>query len=275
MKRIIKIKDINIGDDKTFVLIAGPCVIEKDLSVLTDTAQAMIEITSKLGIPFIFKSSYDKANRTSINAFRGPGLKKGLEILKDFKDKYKFPVLTDVHEINQIAPVAEVADIIQIPAFLSRQTDIMIAAAKSGKPVNIKKGQFLSPQQVIKSAEKVTASGNEQVCITERGASFGYGNLVSDMRSIPIIQSYGYPVIFDATHSVQLPGAGGEFTAGERQFVYTLALSAIAAGADALFLEVHPDPDKAPCDGPNMLSINKVEQLLDKCNQIYKLIRHE
>lgn len=273
MKRVTKINNINIGDDKNLVLIAGPCVIEDNLSIVFDTAQRLMSITSKLGIPFIFKTSYDKANRTSINSYRGPGLEKGIKVLKKLKEKYDIHILTDVHDINQIELAASVADVIQIPAFLSRQTDIIVAAAKTGKPINIKKGQFLSPHQVIQSAQKVVASGNEQIFITERGFSFGYGNLVSDMRSIPIIQSYGYPVVFDATHSVQLPGAGGEATGGEREFVRTLALSAIAAGADALFLEVHPEPDNAPCDGPNMLPIDGIEELLTKCIKIFKVIR--
>ncbi|MEW5821410.1 MAG: 3-deoxy-8-phosphooctulonate synthase [Cyanobacteriota bacterium] len=273
MKRQIKINNVTIGNDKSLVLIAGPCVIEDNLSVVFDTAQSLKTITDRLGIPFIFKASYDKANRTSIDSYRGPGIDKGIKVLQKIKEKYNIPILTDIHEINQIEQAAQVADIIQIPAFLSRQTDIIVAAAKSGKVVNIKKGQFLSPQQVIKSAQKSVASGNDKVIITERGFSFGYGNLVSDMRVIPIIQSFGYPVVFDATHSVQLPGAGGDYTAGERQFVKTLSLSACAAGADALFLEVHPNPDKAPCDGPNMLPIEELESLLKKCAQIFNTVR--
>lgn len=274
MKRIVNVGDIKIGDDKNLVLIAGPCVIEDNLTIIYETAQQLKIITERLGIPFIFKSSYDKANRTSIDAYRGPGIEKGLKVLEKIKEKHNVPILTDIHEIDQIEPASKIADILQIPAFLSRQTDIIVAAAKSGKPVNIKKGQFLSPQQVIKSAQKAIASGNDQISICERGFSFGYGNLVSDMRAIPIIQSFGYPIVFDATHSVQLPGAGGDHTAGERQFVKTLSLSAVAAGADALFLEIHPDPDNAPCDGPNMLNINEVEDLLSKCKEIFNIIHN-
>lgn len=274
MKRIIDLGNIKIGDDKNLVLIAGPCVIEDNLSIIYDTAQYLSTLASKIGIPYVFKTSYDKANRTSIDAYRGPGLEKGLKVLKKLKEKYDVHILTDIHEINQIEPACEVADIIQIPAFLSRQTDLIVAAAKSGKVINIKKGQFLSPEQVIKSAQKAVASGNDQVFITERGFSFGYGNLVSDMRAIPIIQSFGYPVIFDATHSVQLPGGGGKFTTGDRQFVKTLAMAAVASGADGIFLETHPNPDKAPCDGPNMLPIEEIEDLLVKCNKIFKVIRN-
>lgn len=273
MKKITKVGNINIGNDKDFVLIAGPCVIEDDLSITFDTAKKLKEITTKLNIPLIFKSSFDKANRTSIDAYRGPGIESGINIFKELKKRYDLPLLTDVHEINQIKPLSKVVDILQIPAFLSRQTDIIVAAAKSGLPLNIKKGQFLSPQQIIKSADKAFKSGCNNICITERGFSFGYGNLVSDMRVIPIIQSHDLPVIFDATHSVQLPGQAGDSTTGERQFVKTLAMAAIAAGADGIFLEVHPDPDNAPCDGPNMLSIEEIEDLLIKCKAIFKTVR--
>lgn len=273
MTRVINVGNIQLGNNNNLVLIAGPCVIEDNLSIVFDTAQRLVSITSKLGIPFVFKTSYDKANRTSIDAYRGPGIDHGIKVLKKIKEKYNIPILTDIHEIDQIEKASEVADILQIPAFLSRQTDLIVAAARSGKVINVKKGQFLSPQQVIKSAQKAVASGNEQVFITERGFSFGYGNLVVDMRAIPLMQSFGYPVIIDATHSVQLPGAGGDFTGGERQFVKTIAMSAVAAGADGIFLEVHPDPDHAPCDGPNMLPIEDVEDILLKCMSIYKTIR--
>jgi 2-dehydro-3-deoxyphosphooctonate aldolase (KDO 8-P synthase) len=275
MKRIVKVNNINIGDEQTFVLIAGPCVIEDNLTIVFETAQRLKSITSKLGIPLIYKVSFDKANRTSINSYRGPGLEKGLKILQKIKEKFDLPLLTDIHSPEQAAPAAEVVDILQIPAFLSRQTDLIVEAAKTGKVINIKKGQFLSPRQVIKSAQKSIAAGNDQVFITERGYAFGYGNLVSDMRAIPTVQSFGYPVIFDSTHSVQLPGEGGDFTAGERHFVKTLALAAVAAGADGIFLEVHPDPDNAPCDGPNMLPIDVVESLINKCKKIYEVIREK
>lgn len=273
MKRVTKVGNISIGDNKNLVLIAGPCVIEDNLTNVFETAQRLVAITSKLEIPFIFKISFDKANRTSIDSFRGPGLEKGIKIFKKIKEKFGIPILTDVHLLEEIKPASEIVDIIQIPAFLSRQTDMIVAAAKTGKPLNIKKGQFLSPEQVIQSAQKAIASGNEQVFITERGFSFGYNNLVSDMRSIPIIQSYGYPVIFDATHSVQLPGAGGDHTAGQREFVKTLALSSVAAGADGLFIETHPDPDKSPCDGQNMIPLEQIEDLLSKCIDIFRIVR--
>lgn len=273
MKKI-DIGNITLGDNKALLLIAGPCVIENDSSITFDICNELKKITSKLNIPFVYKVSYDKANRTSIEAYRGPGIEKGIQILQKLKQKFDVPILTDVHDISQVKLTSDVADIIQIPAFLSRQTDLIIAAAKTGKIINIKKGQFLSPKQVIMSAQKAVVSGNDKIFITERGFSFGYGNLVVDMRSIPIIQSYGYPVIIDATHSVQLPGGGDTFTSGERQFVKTLALSAVAAGADGIFLEVHPDPDNAPCDGPNMLQIDQVEDLLVKCKQIYGVVRN-
>ncbi|MGD9581613.1 MAG: 3-deoxy-8-phosphooctulonate synthase [Vampirovibrionia bacterium] len=273
MKKITKVGNVNIGNDKDFVLIAGPCVIENDLSITFNTAEKLKEITTKHNIPLIFKSSFDKANRTSIDSFRGPGLESSISIFEELKKKFNLPLLTDIHEINQIEPISKFVDILQIPAFLSRQTDIIVAAAKSGLPLNIKKGQFLSPHQIIKSADKAIKSGCENICITERGFSFGYGNLVSDMRAIPIIQSYSLPVIFDATHSVQLPGQAGDSTSGERQFVKTLALSSVAAGADGIFIEVHPDPDNAPCDGPNMLPLDEVENLLIKCKKIFETIR--
>lgn len=273
MKNIAKVANIEIGNDKNFVLIAGPCVIEDDISITFNTAEKLKEITSRLNIPLIFKSSFDKANRTSLNAYRGPGLDPSIQIFKDLKKKYNLPLLTDIHEIFQIESVSKVVDILQIPAFLSRQTDIIVAAAKSGLPLNIKKGQFLSPHQIIKSADKAIKSGCNNICITERGFSFGYGNLVSDMRVIPMIQSHKLPVIFDATHSVQLPGQAGDSTTGERQFVKTLAMSAVAAGADGIFLEVHPDPDNAPCDGPNMLAIDDIEDLLIKCKTIFETVR--
>lgn len=273
MKKL-DIGNVSLSDNKSIFLIAGPCVIEDDLSIVFDTCDELKKITSTLNIPFVYKVSFDKANRTSIDAYRGPGLEKGLQTLQKLKEKFNVPILTDVHDISQLKLVSEVVDIIQIPAFLSRQTDLIVAAAKTGKLINIKKGQFLSPKQVIMSAQKALASGNDKIFITERGVSFGYGNLVVDMRSIPIIQSYGYPVVIDATHSVQLPGGGETFTTGERQFVKTLALSAIAAGADGLFLEVHPNPDKAPCDGPNMLPISQVKDLLVKCKQIFNIVRN-
>ncbi|MEI8388688.1 MAG: 3-deoxy-8-phosphooctulonate synthase [bacterium] len=260
-----------IGGNKP-VIMAGPCVIEEDESILFKTAEKLKEITQKLDIPYIFKASYDKANRTSLDSYRGVGLEEGLKLLAKIKKEFDLPVVTDIHHPDDAAIVAEVADVLQIPAFLSRQTDILVAAAKTGKIINIKKGQFLAPKQIENSAKKVIKSGNDRVVIIERGTTFGYGNLVSDMRAIPIIQNLGYPVIFDATHSVQLPGGAGDSTTGERQFVSTLAKAAIAAGCNGLFMEIHPDPDNAPCDGPNMIPLDKAYDLLSVCKEIFEVV---
>lgn len=221
-----------------------------------------------------FQIIIDKANRSSIHSFRGPGLEKGLDLLSQVKKEFDVPIVTDIHLPEQAAAVAEVADIIQIPAFLCRQTDLLVAAAKTGKIVNIKKGQFLAPAQMKPLANKVMEAGNDKILFTDRGTSFGYNNLVVDMRGIPIMQETGVPVVFDATHSVQLPGGAGDCSSGERKFVSTLAKAAIAAGADALFFEVHPDPDKALCDGPNMLSIDMAKDVFKICNDIFKLVRN-
>jgi 2-dehydro-3-deoxyphosphooctonate aldolase (KDO 8-P synthase) len=269
----VYLNNITFGGDK-LVIIAGPCAIEEDESVVFKTAEKLKEITKELGISYIFKASYDKANRSSIDSYRGVGLKRGLEILAKVKKDFNLPILTDVHSIEEIQPVSEVADILQIPAFLCRQTDLLVAAAKSGKIINIKKGQFLAPNQMNNSANKVLQSGNDKIIITERGTTFGYGNLVSDMRSIPIIHELGYPVIFDATHSVQLPGSAGTSTAGERQFVGTLAKAAVAAGCDSLFFEVHPDPDNAPCDGPNMIKLDDAYELFKVCRDIFEVVKN-
>ena len=260
-----------IGGNKP-VIMAGPCVIEEDELILFKTAEKLKEITQKLDIPYIFKSSYDKANRTSLDSYRGVGLEEGLKLLAKIKKEFDLPIVTDIHHPDDAAIVAEVADVLQIPAFLSRQTDILVAAAKTGKIINIKKGQFLAPRQIENSAKKVIKSGNDRVVIIERGTTFGYGNLVSDMRAIPIIQNLGYPVIFDATHSVQLPGGAGDSTTGERQFVSTLAKAAIAAGCNGLFMEIHPDPDNAPCDGPNMIPLDKAYDLLSVCKEIFEVV---
>ena len=260
-----------IGGNKP-VIMAGPCVIEEDESILFKTAEKLKEITQKLDIPYIFKASYDKANRTSLDSYRGVGLEEGLKLLAKIKEEFDLPIVTDIHHPDDAAIVAEVADVLQIPAFLSRQTDILVAAAKTGKIINIKKGQFLAPRQIENSAKKVIKSGNDRVVIIERGTTFGYGNLVSDMRAIPIIQNLGYPVIFDATHSVQLPGGAGDSTTGERQFVSTLAKAAIAAGCNGLFMEIHPDPDNAPCDGPNMIPLDKAYDLLSVCKEIFEVV---
>lgn len=268
----VSLNDIVFGGDK-LVILAGPCVIEDDESIVLRTAEKLKEITSKLDLPYIFKASYDKANRSSIDSYRGVGIDRGLKLLAKVKAEFDLPIVTDIHTPQEASIVAEVADVLQIPAFLCRQTDLLVEAAKTGKVVNIKKGQFLAPNQMKNSANKVIASGNNNVVITERGTTFGYGNLVSDMRSIPITHELGYPIIFDATHSVQLPGSAGTSTAGERQFVETLAKSAVAAGCDGLFFEMHPDPDNAPCDGPNMVSLDNAYELLLKCKEIFEVVR--
>jgi len=267
----IKLRDFEIGADKLTIL-AGPCAIES-MEILDETAKGLKEITAKLGINFVFKSSFDKANRSSINSFRGPGLEKGLEMLQNIKDKYNLPIVTDIHSPEQAAIVAQVADIIQIPAFLCRQTDLLVAAAKTGKIVNIKKGQFLAPEQMATLVKKVEESGNNNILLTDRGTSFGYNNLVVDFRGIPIMQSFGYPVVFDATHSVQLPGAAGTCSGGDRKFVPILAKAAMAAGANVLFFEVHPQPDKAKCDGPNMIALGNAENLFSMCKKIFDVVK--
>ncbi len=269
---IIKLKDFEIGGDKLTIL-AGPCAAESQ-EILEITAKTLKEITQRLGINFVFKSSFDKANRSSITSYRGPGLEKGLEMLQTVKEKYGVPIVTDIHTPDQAEPTAKVADIIQIPAFLCRQTDLLVAAAKTGRIVNIKKGQFLSPEQMGTLVKKVEDSGNNQILLTDRGCTFGYNNLVVDFRAVPIMQSFGYPVVFDATHSVQLPGAQGNCSGGDRRFVPTLAKAAMAAGANVLFFEVHPEPDKAKCDGPNMIALQDAEKLFKKCKEIFDLVRN-
>ena len=267
----IKLRDFEIGGDKLTIL-AGPCAIESQ-EILDETAAGLKEITKKLGINYVFKSSFDKANRSSITSFRGPGLEKGLEMLAKVKEKYDLPIVTDIHTPEQAESVADVADILQIPAFLCRQTDLLVAAAKTGKIVNIKKGQFLSPDQMKTLIKKVEDSGNTNILVTDRGTSFGYNNLVVDFRGIPIMQTFGYPVVFDATHSVQLPGANGASSGGDRRFVPYLAKAAMAVGANSLFFEVHPEPDKALCDGPNMIALKDAEQLFLMCKSIFELVR--
>lgn len=269
--REIKLKNFTIGGDKLTIL-AGPCVIE-DMDIMEETASTLKEITTKLDINFVFKSSFDKANRSSLENYRGPGLEKGLKILAEIKEKYNVPIVTDIHTPEQAAPAGEVADIIQIPAFLCRQTDLLVAAAKTGKIVNIKKGQFLAPEQMKGLIKKVEDSGNSNILMTDRGVTFGYNNLVVDYRAIPIMKSFNCPVVFDATHSVQLPGANGSSSGGDRRFVPTLARAAMAAGADALFFEIHPNPDCALCDGPNMLPLSSAEKEFKMCKDIFTLVR--
>lgn len=254
-----------------FQLIAGPCVIESEEQLLSIAGQ-LKEITDELGIPFTFKASFDKANRTSIDSFRGPGLEEGLRILQAVKDQYGLPVCTDIHEAWQAEPVAQVADILQIPAFLCRQTDLLVAAAKTGKWVNIKKGQFLAPWDMKNCVEKVRSCGNDQVMLCERGSSFGYNTLVVDMTGLRIMKEFGVPVIFDATHSVQKPGGNGTSTGGNREYVEYLAKAAIAVGVDGLFMETHPDPDNARSDGPNMVPLCEMRELLIKLQKIYNAL---
>ena len=261
MIREVAIGSIKIGGNRPLVLIAGPCVIESEEATLR-AAERLMSICNGLSMPLIFKASYDKANRTSIGSFRGPGMREGLRILAKVKSSLGLPVLSDIHSIEQITPAAEVLDVLQIPAFLCRQTDLLIAAAKSGRVINVKKGQFLAPWDMKNVAGKLAASGNENIILTERGVSFGYNNLVVDMRSFPVMRASGYPVVFDATHSVQLPGGQGESSGGQREFVEYLSRAAVATGIDGIFLEVHEDPDKALCDGPNSIPHNELPTLL-------------
>jgi 2-dehydro-3-deoxyphosphooctonate aldolase (KDO 8-P synthase) len=267
MTREITIDSIKIGADRPLVLIAGPCVIESEAATLRH-AERLLTICNGLSMPLIFKASYDKANRTSIGAFRGPGLKEGLRILAKVKESLGLPVLSDIHSIEQITPAAEVLDVLQIPAFLCRQTDLLVAAARSGRVINVKKGQFLAPWDMKNVAGKLAASGNEDIILTERGVSFGYNNLVVDMRSFPVMRASGYPVVFDATHSVQLPGGQGESSGGQREFVEYLSRAAVATGIDGIFMEVHEDPDKALCDGPNSIPLSELPPLLKKLRAI-------
>ncbi len=267
MANIVHIKHIAIGENLPLVLISGPCVIE-DYETTYEIAAFLKDLTDRLDIPFIFKASYDKANRTSIRAYRGPGLIDGLEILERIKSALGIVILSDVHRINEIADAALVLDIIQIPAFLCRQTDFIVEVARAGKPLNIKKGQFLAPWDITNVVEKVTSTGNHQILITERGTMFGYNNLVVDFRGIKIIQDSGWPVIFDATHSIQLPGGAGTSSGGQREFAPILACAAVAAGADGIFMEVHTDPDKALCDGPNSLKLDTLHELFSQLKAI-------
>jgi 2-dehydro-3-deoxyphosphooctonate aldolase (KDO 8-P synthase) len=270
----ITIADTKIGGDNPLCIIAGPCVIENS-DLVFHTAEQLKEICSNIGVALLFKSSYDKANRTSITSFRGPGLDVGLRILSDLRSRLQIPVISDIHSTEEVKPASEVLDALQIPAFLCRQTDLILAASNTGKPVNIKKGQFLAPWDVKNIIDKFTSTGNQNIFITERGSSFGYNNLVVDFRSIPIMQSFGHPVIFDVTHSLQLPGGKGKSSGGQREFAEPLARAAVSVGVDGLFIEVHPDPDKALCDGPNMMRLDTVAKLLKTCSDIRKLIRNE
>lgn len=267
LTRLIKVGEVEIGGGRPLAVIAGPCVVENRDSALRHAA-ALKERADRVGVSYVFKSSYDKANRSSAESYRGPGLKKGLEILAEVKRKIGVPILTDVHEIDQIDAAKEVADILQIPAFLCRQTDFVIAVAKSGAVVNVKKGQFLAPWDMRNVVDKIRSAGNEQILLTERGASFGYNNLVSDMRSLVVMRELGYPVVFDATHSLQLPGGLGNASGGERKYIPALARAGVATGIDALFMEVHEDPDRALSDGPNSLALDNFESLLKSVKAI-------
>jgi len=263
--------NIEIKKNEIF-LIAGPCVIESE-EIVFKTAERLTEITQKLGIPFIFKSSYDKANRSSIKSYRGPGIKKGLEILNKLKETFNVPIISDVHSVEEIEIAKDLLDVIQIPAFLCRQTDLIVEAGRTGKPINVKKGQFLAPWDVKNIIEKIKSTSNEKIIITERGTSFGYNNLVVDFRSFPIIRSMGVFVVFDATHSVQLPGGAQVCSSGQREFVPYLSRAAVACGVDGLFFEVHPEPDKALCDGANMISLKDFQSLLQSLIEIYKVAK--
>jgi len=265
--RTVEIGDISVGHGLPHVIIAGPCVIE-DAGLVMETAAELKRITSDLKLPFIFKSSYDKANRSSADSFRGPGLEAGLPVLRAVRDKLGIPVLSDVHTAEEATAAGKVLDVLQIPAFLCRQTDLLQAAGRTGKTVNVKKGQFLAPWDMANVVKKLEETGNHRLLLTERGASFGYNNLVTDFRALPIMRRLGYPVIFDATHSVQLPGGAGTRSSGQREFIAPLARAAVAAGCEGIFMEVHPNPDAALSDGPNMVPLADVRSLLEQLVRI-------
>ena len=268
----ITVGSLRLGGGNPLFLIAGPCVIESEAHARM-MAEKVAKIAADAGIPYVFKASYDKANRSSLKAFRGLGLKEGLRILAKIKSELKVPILTDIHEISQAEPAAEVCDVLQIPAFLARQTDLLIAAGKTGRAINIKKGQFLSPWDMANVAEKVASTGNTKIILTERGTSFGYQNLVVDMRSFPVMQRTGYPVVFDVTHSVQLPGGQGNASGGQPQFIEPLARAAVAAGVDGIFLETHDNPAAARSDGPNALPLEQLKALLLKLKGLNSVVR--
>jgi 2-dehydro-3-deoxyphosphooctonate aldolase (KDO 8-P synthase) len=270
--REISLGSLRLGAGNPLFLIAGPCVIESESHART-MAERVSKIASDCGVPYIFKASYDKANRSSLKAFRGPGLAEGLRILAKIKSDLHLPILADIHDASQAAPAAEVADILQIPAFLARQTDLLVAAAKTGRIVNVKKAQFLSPWDMGNVAEKIASSGNTKIILTERGASFGYNNLVVDMRTFPVLAKFGYPVVYDVTHSVQLPGGQGHASGGQPEFIEPLARAGVAAGVDGLFLETHDNPAAALSDGPNALPLAQLPQLLSRLTELSTLVR--
>lgn len=271
--RAVSVGAVTVGGGAPLALIGGPCAIENEKHALM-MAERLQRVTAAAGVPFVYKSSYDKANRSSLHGYRGPGLVEGLRILKKVKDETGLAVLSDVHDVSEVTPAAAVLDVLQVPAFLCRQTDLIVACARSGRPVNVKKGQFLAPRDMANVVEKVRASGSEDLLLTERGTSFGYNNLIVDFRGLPIMRSFGYPVIFDATHSVQLPGGQGDRSGGERQYVQALARAAVAVGVDGLFMEIHEDPDRTLddgrplSDGPNMLRLDDLPRLLDEIRAI-------
>lgn len=269
MKRF-KIKGMEIGSD--FCFISGPCVIEgRDAALFA--AEHLVKLFSALDVPFIYKSSFDKANRSSIYSYRGPGLEKGLRILQEIKETFDIPVLSDIHLPEQAAIAAEVLDVLQIPAFLCRQTDILVAAAKTGKPINVKKGQFMAPWDMKNCLQKLEEAGSTQIIVTDRGASFGYNNLVADMRAIPEMQKFGYPVCFDASHSVQLPAAAGSSSGGQKEYIPILARAATAAGADLIFVESHPCPEKGLCDSTSMIAFQDLKMLVEDLSQIHSIVK--
>ena len=270
-QKIIRVGDIEIANDKPMVLFGGMNVLEsRDMAM--QVCEEYVRVTQKLGIPYVFKASFDKANRSSVTSYRGPGLEEGMRIFQDIKQAFGVPIITDVHEPAQAAVVAEVCDIIQLPAFLSRQTDLVVAMAKTGAVINIKKAQFLAPQEMKHILSKCVEAGNDQLILCERGSSFGYNNLVADMRSIPIMQSFGYPVVFDATHSVQLPGGGGDRSAGQGEFAPILAKAALAAGANGIFIETHPEPAKSPSDGLNMIPLDQMSATLKRLAKVFDAV---
>jgi len=270
--REIAVGNVRIGGAQPLFLIAGPCVIESEAHAMK-MAESIQRIAGDHGVPYIFKASYDKANRSSLKSFRGPGLNEGLRILAKIKQQFKLPILADVHEVGQVAPAAKVCDVLQIPAFLARQTDLLVAAGKTGRAVNLKKGQFLSPWEMTNAVEKIASTGNEKIIVTERGTSFGYQNLVVDVRSFPILKKMGYPVVFDVTHSVQLPGEQGNSSGGQPEFIEPLARAGVAAGVDGVFLEVHDNPGKALSDGANALPLERLGRLLARLKELSALAR--
>jgi 2-dehydro-3-deoxyphosphooctonate aldolase (KDO 8-P synthase) len=271
--RPVRVGSVTIGGGAPLALIGGPCAIENEKHALM-VAERLQRLTADAKVPFIYKSSYDKANRSSVHSYRGPGLTEGLRILRKVKEETGLAVLSDVHDVSEVAPAAQVLDVLQVPAFLCRQTDLIVACARSGRPVNVKKGQFVAPRDMVNVVEKVRSAGSEDLLLTERGSSFGYNNLVVDFRGLPIMRAFGYPVVFDATHSVQLPGGQGDRSGGERQYVQALARAAVAVGVDALFMEIHEDPDRTLedgrplSDGPNMLRLDDLPRLLDEIRAI-------